>query len=187
MTQSPSVTQLLQQMREGNASAAERLFPVIYGELHDVARGIFASQRAGHTLQPTALIHEAWFKLGGNLDNVQGRKHFFVLAAKAMRQVLADCARGRQRQKRGGDAGRVTLNGGVEPAAAAGLDLVALDDTLRRLTELQPRHGQIAELRLLGALTIPETAEALGISKWTVEEDWAMAKAWLRKELAGAV
>lgn len=182
----PPVTVLIQQARQGDSNAADRLLPMIYDELHDVARGIFAAQRPGHTLQPTALIHEAWIKLAGNLDNVQDRKHFFVLAAKAMRQVLADCARGKNRQKRGGAAAKVTLNSAVEPAAGLGIDLIALDDTLSRLTELNERHGRIAELRLFGAMTIQETADVIGVSRWTVEEDWAMAKAWLRRELAPA-
>lgn len=182
----PPVTLLLQRAREGDASASERLLPAIYDELHDVARGIFAGQRPGHTLQPTALIHEAWLKLVGNLGTTNDRKHFFVVAAKAMRQVLADHARGRSRQKRGGDAARVTLGALVEPAADAGIDLVALDDSLRRLAARNERHARIAELRLLGALTIAEVAEELGLSPRTIEDDWAMTKAWLRRELARA-
>jgi len=186
MAPDPNVTRLLEDARGGNAGASDQLLPLIYDELHDVARGIFAGQRPGHTLQPTALVHEAWMKLAGNLDHVESRKHFFVLAAKAMRQVLADCARGKTRQKRGGTAAKVTLNAFVEPTAQEETDLFALDDSLRRLAELNERHAKIVELRLFGALTVQEIADEIGFSRWTVEEDWAMAKAWLRKELAAA-
>jgi len=179
----PDVTELLDRAREGDPSAAERLLPIIYDEMSGIARGVFARQRAGHTLQPTALVHEAWLKLAGNLQGAKDRTHFFVIAAKAMRQVLTDHARGRGRQKRGADAHRVTLGAFSEPSTSDEFDLVALDDSLRRLAELDERQAKIAELRLLGSLTIPETAEVLGISTSTVDEDWAMAKAWLRREL----
>ena len=180
------VTMLLASAREGDESAAERLLPIVYDELSDIARGVFARQQPGHTLQPTALVHEAWFKLAGNLDGAKDRTHFLVIAAKAMRQVLTDHARGRGRQKRGGDVQRVTLNAFSEPAHGGDFDLVALDDSLRRLAELDERQARVVELRLFGSLTVPEVAAALGVAKSTVDEDWAMAKAWLRRELGRA-
>ena len=182
---SHEVTRLLDRLRGGDESAAGQLLPLVYEELHALARAVFSGQRAGHTLQPTALVHEAWMKLAGGLDRLDDRRHFFVLASTAMRQVLTDHARGKSRQKRGGANFQITLDMSLEPAAPPAVDLVALEDSLNRLGELNERHARVVELRLLGALTIPETADVLGVSHGTVESDWAMAKVWLRRELSG--
>jgi len=179
------VTRILSAIEQGDPSAAEQLLPLVYDELHALARGIFSDQRGDHTLQPTALVHEAWLKLAGSLGDLEGRRHFFVLASRAMRQVLTDYARGQLRQKRGGGRHQVTLEADLAaaPAAVREVDLVALDDSLCRLAELNERHARVVELRFLGGLTIDETADVLGVSHGTIESDWAMAKAWLRSEL----
>ncbi len=183
---SHEVTRLLGRLREGDEGATEQLLPLVYDELHGLAQAVFSSQRGDHTLQPTALVHEAWMKMAGKLGSLDDRRHFFVVAAKAMRQVLTDHARGKHRQKRGGAKHQVTLDTDLVPAAASGVDLVALEDSLNRLAELNERHARVVELRLLGTLTIAETADAIGVSHGTVESDWAMAKAWLRTELSSA-
>ncbi len=183
---SHDVTRLLGRVRDGDEGAAGQLLPLVYDELRGLARAVFSGQRGDHTLQPTALVHEAWIKLAGNLGSIEDRRHFFAISARAMRQVLADHARGRSRKKRGGGQRQVSIDFDGVPAAAPGVDLVALDDSLTRLAGLNERHARVVELRLLGALTIAETAEALGVSHGTVESDWAMARAWLRNELGGA-
>jgi len=178
------ITRLLNQAREGDSEAAESLLPLIYSELHGLAHVIFQRERSDHTLQPTALIHEAWLKMAGHLSHVGDRKHFLLVASRAMRQVLADHARGRHRAKRVEGRKRVTLCGSMKSGSEAGIDLVDLHDTLTRLAKLNARHAQVVEMRILGGLTIAEAAEALGVSHNTVESDWFMAKAWLRKELS---
>jgi RNA polymerase sigma factor (TIGR02999 family) len=178
------VSRLLERVRAGEAGARDQLADLVYRELHQLARQQFAAQPGGHTLQPTALVHEAWLKLARHLDAVEGRRHFLALASTAMRQVLIDHARGGARDKRGGGACSIALETGDEPAGAREFDLVAFDDCLRRLSELNPRHARLVELRFLGMLTIDEAAEELGVSHGTVENDWRMARAWLRTKLA---
>jgi RNA polymerase sigma factor (TIGR02999 family) len=176
------VTRLLAELRDGDKSASERLLPLVYDQLRGLAAAVFAGQRDGHTLQPTALV-EAWLKLAGNLGSIEDRRHFLVVASKAMRQVITDHARGRQRAKRGGGVGRVTLDLNFAGRGSE-LDLVDLADCLGRLAERNAPHAQVVELRLFSGLSIDETAQVLGLSPRTVDSDWAMAKAWLRKELA---
>ena len=182
-----TVTRLLHAVQQGDDAAKDSLIPMIYSELHDIARGSFRNERHDHTLQPTALIHEAWLKLAGHLDRredaLENRRHFFILASRAMRQVLADHARSAVRQKRGDGRMRVTLDPADGARTASGFDLVELEDALSRLSKLNARHAQVVELHLLAGLTIPETAEALGVSRATVETDWFTAKAWLRTKL----
>ncbi len=181
----PDVTRLLARMKGGDEGAEEQLLPLVYGELRGLARAVFAGRTAGNTLQPTALVHEAWLKLDGHLGSVEDRRHFFLLAGRAMRQVLADHARARRSQKRGGGAARVTLDTDLNAAAEdRSVDLVDLDDSLRALAERNERHARVAELRLFSGLSIEETAAALDVSARSVDADWAMAKAWLRRELA---
>jgi RNA polymerase sigma factor (TIGR02999 family) len=180
-----NVTALLDRLRAGDTGAADDLLAVVYGELRALAGAIFASPNPAHTLQPTALVHEAWLKLGGRLDAVEGRAHFFALAALAMRQILADHAKAMKRQKRGGEARRVTLVGELAARTGGGLDPVEIDDCLRRLSELNERHAKVASFRLLGGMTIPEIARVLGISPRSVDSDWSMARAWLGRELVG--
>lgn len=181
-----TLTRMLQSARAGEASALESLLPVVYSELGALAALIFSRERKDHTLQPTALIHEAWMKLIGHMDSIEDRAHFFAIASQAMRQVLTDHARGLARLKRGGLVERVALGDGLGVLGAADVDLVDLDDSLSRLTKLNPRHARVVELRILGGLTIPEAAQVLEVSVTTIERDWLMAKAWLRTELRPA-
>jgi len=185
MSGSPAreVTELLQRAGAGDAAAGQELFSVAYAELRGLAGRVFGPTD-GVTMQPTALVHEAWLKLNRHVASLEGRRHFFAVAAKAMRQVLADRARDQRRLKRG-DARRqrllTTMDGGVRDE---GFDLVVLDDLLGRLQELDARQARVVELRFLGGLTIAETSEELGVSHTTVEDDWSLARAWLRRELA---
>ncbi|QDU83417.1 RNA polymerase sigma factor SigD [Planctomycetes bacterium Pla163] len=179
-----AVDACLVELKKGDTSALERLLEHVYPELRQLAGAIFSDQRRGHTLQPTALVHEAWLKLAGNLRSIEDRRHFFVVAGMAMRQIVADHARGKLAQKRGGGNSRVTLDVSLARREGEAVDMVALDDCLERLTTLNERHGRVAELRLFSGLSIDETAEELGVSPRSVDSDWAMAKAWLRSQLA---
>lgn len=178
------VTGLLSELKGGDQGAFDRLLTLVYPELRSLARAVFSSQNAAHTLQPTALVHEVCLKLAGKLDSIEDRRHFFIVAGKAMRQVIADHARGRLAEKRGGSRRRVTLDTSLAGKKDDGVDLIALDDCLTRLSKLNERHARVVELRLFSGLSIDETAEALGVSPRSVDSDWAMAKAWLRKSLA---
>ena len=185
-----TITRLLHAVQQGDEDAGHSLVPLIYAELRGLAQGIFAREQCGHTLQPTALVHEAWLKLAGHLGRregaVEGRRHFFRLASRAMRQVLADHARGVRRQKRGEGNLRISVDLDMRSGAAPGYDLVDLEDVLTRLGTLNRRHAQVVEIHLLAGLTMVETAAALGVSRSTVEGDWFTAKAWLRTQLRAA-
>ena len=178
------VTRLLRQAEQGDPGAAEELFQCVYAELHKLAAAYFAREPAGHTLQPTALVHEAYLRLvrGGGI-HVQDRKHFFLLAARIMRQILVDHARGKGRDKRGGGHERVTLthDRAVEPAD--GIDALALDEALGRLAVSDERKVRLIELRFFAGLTTEESAEVLGVSRATAADDWHFARAWLLREL----
>ena len=185
---SGDVTELLSQYREGRREALDRLVPLVYDELRRIAARYMRAEGASHTLQPTALVHEAWMRLVDQRDvEWQNRAHFFGVAAQLMRRLLVDHARGKHRQKRGGGMLVVPVeeNDVAGPAPDEGLDLVALDDALERLAELSPQQGRIVELRYFGGLSIEETAEVLGVSTMTVKRGWAMARAWLHRELNG--
>lgn len=177
------ITVLLTAMQARDPGAARSLFELVYQDLRTQAHALFARQGRNQTLQATVLVHEAWLKLGGG-DKVAcaHRGHFFALAAKAMRQVLTDYARARLAEKRGGAQRPVTVDEGALVATAAG-DVLALEDCLSQLGALNARHAQVVELRVFGGLTIEATAEALGVSHGTVESDWKMARAWLRRKL----
>lgn len=179
---SAPVTQLLQRHREGDGDALDDLLALAYDELKGVARAAFA-QSHDRTLQPTALLHEAWLKLGGRLGDAHDRRHFFALAARTMRQVLADHAKARGRVKRGGGQRALALEESRDAGYEAD-DLVALGETIERLAAFNERHARVVELRVFGALTIDETAAEIGVSTSTVELDWKMARAWLRRELS---
>src|SRR5688572_25648846 len=178
------VTNLLFAWGQGDEAAFERLIPVVHAELRRIARRHMGHERHGHTLQPTALVNEAYLKLI-DIRHVQwqDRAHFFAMSSRVMRRVLVDCARARGYQKRGAGAQKVTLAeervGGAQPVA----DIVALDEALEALAMIDPRKGQVVEMRYFGGLSIEETAEALGVSVRTVKRDWTMAKLWLRREL----
>jgi RNA polymerase sigma factor (TIGR02999 family) len=179
------ITQLLLRWSEGDSSAREKLMPLVYDELRRLAAKYLRRERANHTLQPTALVNEAYLRL---IDQEkvewQNRAQFFGLAARLMRNILVDHARCHQAAKRGGVHYSVSLSRADRVSAASAVDLVALHETLERLTTHDQQKSNIVELRFFGGLTIEETAEVLDISHATVERDWKMARAWLRRELS---
>ena len=183
------ITALLQRWKAGDREALERLAPKVYAELRRIAARALASERRDHTLQSTALVHEAFLKLVDQRSvDWQSRAHFFGLAAQLMRRILVDHARRVGRVKRGGDAPTVSLEaaGDVADAAwSASADVFLLDAALRKLEAFDATQGRIVELRFFGGLTIEETAGLLGVSAMTIKRDWAVAKAWLYRELAG--
>jgi RNA polymerase sigma factor (TIGR02999 family) len=180
------VTRLLEQASAGDAAARATLFDVLYLELRRVAESAMRAERANHTLQPTALVHEAFLRLAGDQGRFVSRAHFLGVAAGVMRRVLVDHARGRNAQKRGSGATLVTVEDfdDLPQPASAGVDLVVLDDALSRLTALDARQGQIVELRFFGGLSVEETAVVVGVSERTVKREWQTARAWLRREIA---
>jgi RNA polymerase sigma factor (TIGR02999 family) len=178
------VTDLLARWRSGNREALDALMPLVYGELRRVARHYLSRERSDHTLQCTALVHEAYVRLaGGNPPDWKDRAHFFGVAARLMRQILVDHARARRAAKRGGDAPRVTLDEEAVEAAPSGVDVVALDEALNDLAAISPQQSQIVELRFFSGLTIEETSEVLGVSAATVKRNWTTARAWLFREM----
>ena len=185
-TSSPQVTRLLLAWRQGDEAALERLIPAVYHELRRLARYYMAGQRPSHTLQPTALINEVYLRLiDCQLVNWQNRAHFIAVSGNLMRRVLVDHARSKQYQKRGGGAVQVSLDEGLLPSAEPGRDLLALDDALNALAEVDARKSKVVEMRFFGGLTTQETAEVLNVSQDTVVRDWRFAKAWLQNEMAG--
>ena len=180
------VTGLLGEWRRGNREALERLIPIVYAELREIADRYLRRERGGHTLQPTALVHEAWIRLADQNAPFQNRAHFFGVAAEIMRRLLVDHARRKQAEKRGGAAETIRLEDGMDFPESRDLDLVALDDALRALAQFDERQSRIVELRFFAGLDIDETAEALGISPATVKREWRVARAWLLRELAGS-
>jgi RNA polymerase sigma factor (TIGR02999 family) len=180
----PDVTILLRQLTDGDQQAAEKLIPLVYDELKRLARSYMRRERQDHTLQTTALVHEAYLKLvRQQATKWQGRSHFFGIAAQLMRRILIDHARGHLREKRGGAQVILPLNEALVFSPEHSEDLLRLDEALNRLTKLDPRQGQIVELRFFGGLSVEETAEFLNVSPKTVKRDWAVAKAWLHGEL----
>ncbi|MGE0440340.1 MAG: sigma-70 family RNA polymerase sigma factor [Gemmatimonadales bacterium] len=184
MTAGP-ITTSLARLRAGEPEALDQLFPLIYDELKIVARAQLASEAPGHTLGPTALVHEAYVRLSEREQLLPAdRRHFFAIAAQAMRRILIDHARARKRLKRG--SGQVAVP--LEEIQAlmtenAADELVALDDALHRLAEINPRAAEVVERRFFAGLTLEETAESLDVSLKTVQRDWLLARAWLRKEI----
>jgi RNA polymerase sigma factor (TIGR02999 family) len=178
------ITQLLIAWSDGNELALEQLTPLVYGELHHLAKHYMAGERQGHILQTTALVNEAFLRLI-DWENVEwrNRAHFFGLAAQIMRHVLVDFARARRREKRGGDVLIISLSEAADVARKDCAYLVALDDALMALEKLSPRQARVVELRFFAGLSMEETAEALGISLSTVRRDWSLAEAWLFREL----
>jgi len=178
------ITQLLVAWSNGDESARERLVPVVYDQLHHLARHYMRRERPGHTLQTTALVHEAYIRLVGT-ENLhwQNRAHFFAVSARLMRRILIDIARQRLQLKHGGGALRISLVDELAVSAEPGVDLLALDEALSRLKELSARQEEIVELRYFGGLKEEEIAEALKISLRTVQQDWRLARLWLYREL----
>jgi RNA polymerase sigma-70 factor (ECF subfamily) len=178
------VTLLLGQLAQGQEGAASRLIPLVYNELRKLAGGYMRREREDHTLQATALVHEAYLKLVEQRSvNWQGRAHFFGIAAQLMRRILIDHARAHLRDKRGGGVIPVPLDDAIVFAPQQSSELLKLDQSLERLAQFDPRQAKIVELRFFGGLTVEQTAEVLGISPKTVKRDWSMAKAWLHGDL----
>jgi RNA polymerase sigma factor (TIGR02999 family) len=181
------VTRLLSAWTGGDRQALDELIPLVYGELHRIAKRAWGAQKSDHTLQPTVLIHEAYLKLVGQGERTfQSRTHFFAVASMAMRQVLVNHAEASLAQKRGGGAAIVPLQEADEAVHREAREVLALHDALERLAELDRRKAQVVELRYFGGLSIEETAEALGISTITVTRDWQAARAWLARELGAS-
>ena len=183
------VTDLLGRWREGDREALERVMPLVYEELHRIASRYLAHERGDHTLQTTALVHEAYVRLVDQHSVAwQNRAQFFGLAAQAMRRILVDYARSRGRQKRGASAPRVGLAEVESVAADASMDpadAIALDMALQKLEGIDPAQARIVELRFFGGLTVEETADVVATSPTTVKREWTIAKAWLYRELTG--
>lgn len=185
MASSPpsEVTRLLQEFQRGNPDAAERLMPLVYDELRRLASSFMRRERSDHTLQPTALVHEAYMRLVDQRSvEWRDRSHFLAIAAQAMRRILVDHARRRGAEKRGG-GNRVTLQESMAVSEGQEVDVLALEEALHELETLDERQVRVVELRFFGGLTVEETAEALGVSAPTVVRDWRHAKAWLRRRL----
>lgn len=178
------LTTLLDRITHGDEGAAARLIPLVYGELRRLAGGYMRHERSDHTLQPTALVHEAYLKLVEQQSvDWQGRAHFFRVAAQMMRRILIDHARGTLREKRGSGEKPVPLDEALVFAPEQSMELIKLDQSLERLSQIDPRQSRIVELRFFGGLTVEETAEVMGISPKTVKRDWSVAKAWLHGDL----
>ena len=178
------VTQLLAAWSDGDPAALERLTPLVYRELHRLAKGYIHQERPGHVLQTTALINEAYLRLiDARRVHWQNRAHFFGVAAQLMRRILVDFARARQQAKRGGAARQVSLDEAAAVAVGRGTELIALDEALQQLSAIDPRRGRMVELRFFGGLSEEETAEVLRVSPRTVRREWSLARAWLHREL----
>lgn len=181
---SSSVTQLLGRWRNGDRQALDSLIPLVYKELRRIAQHYLRNERPGHTLQSTALVHEAYVRMiQQDLPDWQNRAHFFAVAAQLMRQILVDHARAYRADKRGGGVCNVALDEAEEDALQVDVDILALDDALKTLSAMDPQQGEVVELRFFGGLSIEDTADVLGISSSTVKRDWITARAWLHREL----
>jgi RNA polymerase sigma factor (TIGR02999 family) len=179
------VTQLLRDWSDGSSAAREELLQLVYTPLRELAGFHLRRERDGHTLQPTALVHELYLKLiKQRRVDWSDRGHFFAVAAQMMRRILVDHARKRNSDKRGGEMISVALDDALEVAAAESIDVVALDVALEQLEAIFPQQAKIVELRFYGGLTIDETAEVIGVSAATISREWMMARAWLRRSLS---
>jgi RNA polymerase sigma factor (TIGR02999 family) len=178
------ITQLLSNVQQKQPGAEEQLLGMVYNELRHIAAAYMRRERPGHTLQPTALVHEAYLQLVDQTRvNWQSRAHFFGVASRLMRRILVDHARSHLAEKRGGSAQKLSLDEAIGVARRREVALDAMDDALNTLAEVDPRQSRIVELRFFGGLTVEETAEVLGTSTATVEREWRMAKAWLHGQL----
>ena len=181
-----AIARMVERVSGGDAEAVSDLMPLVYDELRRLARGYMNRERPGQTLQPTALVNEAYLRLlKDKKQNWHGRSHFIAIAALSMRQILIERARARAAGKRGGERARVTLDEGLVAAQTASVDLLAVDEALTRLAAIDPQQARLVELRFFGGLTIAEAAEALHVSPATVKRQWAVAKAWLQHEVTG--
>ena len=183
------ITRLLVEHRNGDRDALDRLLPLVYDELRKIAARYLRSERQDHTLQPTALVHEAYMRLADqrNVD-WRNRAQFLGIAAQIMRRMLVDHARGHNAGKRGSGATKLSIDEALDAAvdSSGAIDVQALDEALERLAELDEQQSRIVELRYFGGLSVEETAQVLGVSAPTVKRDWAMARAWLKRQLSGS-
>jgi len=179
------ITQMLREWSGGRREAMDKLMPLVYAELHRQAARYLSRESQGHTLQTTALIHETYLKLIDQREvEWQNRAHFFAIAAQAMRRIMVDYARTKRREKRGGDDEKLPLEAALTVAAdESSVDLIALDEALTRLAEIDSEQARLVELRYFSGLSLEETAEALHISRATAAREWNVARAWLRREL----
>lgn len=177
------LTLLLKAAGSGDRAAIARVYETVYAELRRVARASLRREVAGHTLQPTALVNEAYLRLAPNSDGWENRRHFFAAAAEAMRRILVDHARSRQSQKRGGDYQRVTLSGVDVPVETAEVDVLTVDAALTELAALRPRLAELVTLRCFAGMSIEDAAQALDVSPATAKRDWAFARAWLAERV----
>jgi RNA polymerase sigma-70 factor (ECF subfamily) len=177
------ITRLLNELRSGNREAEARLIPLVYDELRRQAAFYMRRERPGHTLQPTALVHEAYLRLVEQREVPQNRAHFLAVAAQLMRRILVDYARARQAEKRPPGGQRISLDHALVFSEDRSGELVALDEALGRLTQFDPGQSRIVELRYFGGLSVEETADVTGLSTRQVKREWSFAKAWLRREL----
>jgi RNA polymerase sigma factor (TIGR02999 family) len=182
--ESDTIVQLLEEWRAGDEDAYARLIPVVYDELRRLARAQLRHEQAGHSLQPTALVHEAYLRLVKADVDWRNRTHFLSVSARVMRRILVEHARARRADKRGGDAVHVTLTGPIQAPDVKPIDVLALDEAMERLREFDERQAQIVELSYFGGLTYPEIGELVGISEASVDRDLRHARAWLRRELS---
>jgi RNA polymerase sigma factor (TIGR02999 family) len=184
MIEQENVTQMLLDLSNGNDSVIDSLLPVVYDELKKLAAGYLRRERVGHTLQPTALVHEAYLKL---IDQTrvswQNRAHFFGVAAQIMRRILVDHARQHKAEKRGGELDNLRLDESIDVAVELSGELIALDEALQALAKVDPQMARLVELRYFGGLTFEETAQVLGVSLMTVKRHWKLARAWLYGKL----
>ena len=181
---SRDITQLLVAWNEGDQQALDRLMPLVFQELHRLAHHYMAGERAGHPLQTTALVNEAYLRLvDSSRVRWRNRVHFFAVSAQLMRRVLVDVARARKKLKRGGDAIAVSLDEAAGVSNTSSIDVIALDEALQGLARFDERKSKVVELRFFGGLSVEETAEVLNVSGITVMRDWGLAKAWLLREL----
>jgi len=185
MQSNEEITELLIDWGKGDQAALDKLMPLVYNELRRLASNYLRRERASHTLQPTALVNEAYLKLIDQRNaHWQNRAHFFGISAQLMRRILVDHARQHQAVKRGGsNQQRLSITSAEQIAKEQSIDLLALNEALDQLASMDPQQAQIVELKFFGGLSIDETAEVLGISHATVERDWKMARAWLRRQL----
>jgi len=187
MDSSGEVNRLLAEIGRGQKEAVNDLLPIVYDELHRLAKAYFRRERSEHTLQPTALVHEAYLRLVDQRVPIESRGHFLALAATQMRRILLDHARKRQAARRGGDDERVLLEDTMAISDRQPLDIIAIDSALEKLSLLDPDQAHLVELRFFGGLSVEETAEVLHISPATVKRSWTSARAFLHREIAGEI
>jgi RNA polymerase sigma factor (TIGR02999 family) len=184
MSKTEATTRWLRDLADGDSVAAEKLIPLIYDDLRRLAARYLRRERSDHTLQPTALVNEAYLRLVNRDDlSWHGRAQFFALAARQIRIILVDHARKKKAAKRGGDAARLSLDASLTPVTGPDVDLIALDEALAALADRSERQAKVIELRFFGGLSVEEAAGALNVSATTVKDDWAVARAWLRRRL----